>query len=72
MKTKKDKIIKTMLIGDLVDKYPKAAEKLVFDYGLHCVGCGAAGMETLEEGAGAHGMSEKEIEKMVAKLNKLA
>lgn len=60
-----------MLIGDIVYKYPKAAEKLVEDYGFHCVGCGAAGMETLEEGAKVHGMNAKEIKEMVDQLNKL-
>jgi hybrid cluster-associated redox disulfide protein len=72
MKTKKEKISKSMMIGDIVDKYPKIAEKLVTEYGLHCIGCGAAGMETLEEGAMAHGLTKKDVEKMVEKLNKAA
>jgi hybrid cluster-associated redox disulfide protein len=63
-------ITKKMLIGDIVFNYPKAAKKMVNDYGLHCVGCGAAGMESLEEGAKAHGMSAEEIKKMVTELNK--
>lgn len=65
------KVAKEMLIGDLVEKYPQLAEILVGDYGFHCIGCMAAGMETLEQGAQVHGMSQKEVKEMVAALNKL-
>lgn len=61
--TKKDNLAK------LVNKYPELTEALMFEYGLHCLGCMAASFETLEEGAKAHGMSSKEIETMVEKLN---
>lgn len=66
---KKIKITKDILIGDLVEKYPKLAKVLVEDYGFHCIGCMAAGMESLEEGATVHGMDEKEITKLIADLN---
>lgn len=61
--TKKDNLAK------LVTRYPEITELLMFGYGLHCLGCMAASFETLEEGAKAHGMSNKEIETMVEKLN---
>jgi len=67
----KQKIIKDILILDLVEKYPKLAKVLVEKYGFHCIGCMAAGMETLEQGAEVHGMTGKEIEKMVKDLNSL-
>ena len=60
-----------MMIGDLIEKYPNLGEILADDYGFHCIGCMAAGMETLEEGAKVHGYSAKEIAKMVATLNQL-
>jgi hybrid cluster-associated redox disulfide protein len=44
---------------------------LIEKYGMFCVGCGAAAMETLEEGAQVHGMSEKKIDKMIEYLNKI-
>lgn len=53
-------------------KHPELMETLMFKYGLHCFGCMAASFETLEEGAKAHGMTEKEIEKMVEKLNQIS
>jgi len=66
---KRIKITKDVLIGELVEKYPKLAKVLVEDYGFHCIGCMAAGMETLEQGAEVHGMSGKEIKKLVEDLN---
>jgi len=66
---KKTKITKNILIGELVDNFPDLAKVLVEDYGFHCIGCMAAGMETLEQGAEVHGMSKKEIEKLVEDLN---
>ena len=64
-------ITKTINLGELSDTYPELMEVLVNDYGLHCVGCMAAAAETLEEGAKAHGFEDKEIEKMVKRLNQI-
>jgi hybrid cluster-associated redox disulfide protein len=72
MKKEKMEITKNILIEDLVEKYPKLAEVLVEEYGFHCIGCMASGMETLEQGAQVHGMSQKEIKKMVEDLKRLA
>jgi len=71
MKKQKIEITKDIMIGDLVEAYPKLAKVLVEEYGFHCIGCMAAGMETLEEGATVHGMDKKEILKMVADLKEL-
>ncbi len=72
MKKEKTKISKDILMGKLVADYPEIGRVLVEEYGLHCVGCMAAGMETLEQGAKVHGMSDKEIDRMVADLRQLA
>jgi hybrid cluster-associated redox disulfide protein len=64
-------INRKMLIGDIIDKYPELAEVLVSRYGLHCIGCMGAAMETLEDGATAHGMSTKEIGLLEKDLNGL-
>jgi hybrid cluster-associated redox disulfide protein len=66
----KAKITKDILILDLVEQNPALAEVLTQDYGLHCIGCMAASMETLEQGALTHGMTEDQIDKMVRELNK--
>ena len=59
------------MIGDLVGNYPELGKVLMEEYGFHCIGCMAAGMETLEEGATVHGMNSKEIKKLVDDLKKL-
>lgn len=63
------KISKKTKLSEIA-KDEKLAEILMGEYGLFCVGCGMAPFETLEEGAKAHGMKDKEIEKMIKKLNK--
>ena len=65
----KVKITKDIMILDLVETYPKIGEILTNEYGFHCIGCMAASMESLEEGALVHGMNEKEIDKMIENLN---
>lgn len=67
-----EKITKEMLIADLVDQYPKLADILVEQYGFHCIGCSAAAMESLEEGAMVHGLSTAQIKDMIANLNEIA
>lgn len=64
-------VTKKMLIGEIVEKWPELAEVLASEYGFHCVGCYASGMETLEDGAKVHGMDSKEIRVMVENLNEL-
>lgn len=66
----KTKITKDILILDLVEQNPDLAAVLTEEYGFHCVGCMAASMETLEQGALVHGMTDDQIEKMVKDLNK--
>lgn len=63
------KIKKDMLIGDVINKYPELAE-IMFDFGLHCIGCRVSGFETIEQGCQAHGLNEKKIEEMITKMNK--
>ena len=62
------KITKKTKLSEIA-KNEKLAEILMEKYGLFCVGCQMAPFETLEEGAKVHGMKDKEIEKMVRRLN---
>ncbi len=52
-----------------MEKYPHLAEVLI-ESGLHCVLCSLSSIETLEEGAKAHGFSDKDIRMLIRKLNK--
>jgi hybrid cluster-associated redox disulfide protein len=68
-KAQKPKITKEMTLGEVAAKYPSAI-MVLFKYGLHCIGCHVAAYETVEQGAMAHGLSDKEIKQMVEEMNK--
>jgi len=63
------KISKQTPLGELVRDFPEAVP-VMLEKGLHCIGCHVAAFETVEQGAKAHGMGEKEIEKLVSEMNK--
>jgi hydroxylamine reductase len=62
------KITKDTIIGECILVHPELS-RLFLDFGLHCVGCFAAQMETIEQGLKVHGKSDKEIEEFIKKLN---
>ena len=62
-------IHKDMTVGEAVEKYPQVAE-IFTRYGLHCVGCGAAYYETIEEGTLGHGMPQETMKAMLEEANK--
>ena len=66
----KTKVTKEANLGELIFKYPEAAEVLL-DYGLHCVGCIASGFDTIEAGAKVHGYTEEEIQEMIDRVNEV-
>ena len=59
------KIKKEMQIGDILEKAPEKAE-ILLEAGMHCLGCPASQMETLEEACQVHGI---DVEETVEKLN---
>jgi len=65
-------ITKKTNLGEILEKYPKAAGVLADKYQLHCIGCFAAAFENLGQGAKAHGMTDKEIKAMLEELNLIA
>ncbi|MFH0832833.1 MAG: DUF1858 domain-containing protein [Candidatus Aenigmatarchaeota archaeon] len=65
---KKEKITKDMMLGEVVEKYPKAAE-IMMKHGLHCIGCHVAFFETVEGGAMSHGMNDKQLKEMLKAMN---
>ena len=52
-------------IGELLEVAPEKAEILI-EAGMHCLGCPASQMETLEEACEVHGI---DVEQLVEKLN---
>ena len=49
------KITKDMQIGELLQISPEVAP-ILMEVGMHCLGCPASQMETLEEAAMVHGL----------------
>ena len=52
-------------IGEILEKAPEKAE-ILLEIGMHCLGCPASQMETLEKACDVHGIDVNEV---VEKLN---
>jgi len=73
MKTQEQKteiITKHTSISEIIEKFPEAAE-ILMEYGLMCVGCPLAGKHSLEAIKNIYGFSERDIEEILIKINKL-
>lgn len=62
-------VSKEMTFGEVINKFPSAVP-VMFEYGLHCIGCHVSAFETIEQGATAHGLSEEQLNEMIEKMNK--
>lgn len=58
-------IKKTMTIGELLEQFPDKAD-ILLESGMHCLGCPASQMETLEEACEVHGI---DVDELIEKLN---
>jgi len=61
-------IRKTDLIRVVVEKHPGSAG-VFMAAGMGCIGCAMARLETIEQGAKAHGFSDEDVDELVKKLN---
>lgn len=62
-------ISKDTKIGELLNIFPDCAP-ILMEIGMHCLGCPASQMETLEEAAMVHGIdSALLVEKINAAMN---
>jgi hybrid cluster-associated redox disulfide protein len=62
------KITKDTKIGEVLEKYPETIEVFA-KFEMHCIGCPARGMETIEAGCKGHNFDEKKIDSLVKELN---
>lgn len=69
VKKKVNKITKNMTFAEVMQKDHNAAMKLA-QRGMFCGGCPMAMMETIEQGAMAHGLDADEITKELNKKSK--
>ena len=58
-------ITKDMRIGELLGINAEAAAPVLMSIGMHCLGCPASQMETLEEAAAVHGVDADELVQML-------
>lgn len=66
MKSATREITRDMTMGYIVKEYPETAE--VFQrYGMGCLGCPTAQLESLEKGAMLHGL---DVNSLLEELNK--
>ena len=59
------KFDKNTRIGELLEVAPEKAE-ILMEAGMHCLGCPASQMETLEEACEVHGI---DVDQIVEKIN---
>lgn len=67
-KNEKIKANKDMSFFELIEKFPKSTE-ILQKYGLHCMGCMMAKVESVEQGCKMHGMEDEQIDKMIEEIN---
>ncbi len=67
----KEQITKDMKISEVIDAYPITSE-ILLNKGVHCIGCGARFMESIEQGLKGHGISDKKVDEIVKELNEAA
>ena len=60
-------ISKDMIIGELLEVKPEAAE-ILLSMGMHCLGCPSARGETIAQACEVHGVDADEI---IAQINAL-
>jgi hybrid cluster-associated redox disulfide protein len=63
-------ITKDWTVSAIVERYPQATEVMA-EYGLHCFGCSANTLESLEEGCLGHGFTEDDVRDLVLDINEM-
>ena len=58
-------INKNTTIGEILEKAPEKVD-ILLEIGMHCLGCPASQMETLEEACGVHGI---DVDELIETLN---
>jgi hybrid cluster-associated redox disulfide protein len=62
------KVTKEMMIGELLQIDADAVAPVLFDIGMHCLGCPASRGETVEQACMVHGVN---VDELLAQVNKL-
>ena len=67
---KSHKITKEDNLASAIEIYPEI-EEILYDYGLHCVGCALNAFYSIETGSKIHGFDDEEIDEMVGRINEV-
>lgn len=60
-----------MIILEITELYPEVIDFLISEYEIHCAGCIMAGFESIRMGAAAHGITDKDFDEMMQRINEL-
>jgi len=63
-----EKITKNMNIAQAIELNENVAH-VFFEQGIGCVGCMMAHAESIEDGLKGHGLSDKQIDEIIKKIN---
>ncbi len=63
-----EKITKDMIVTDAIAVDPDVAD-ILMSQGMHCIFCGAAAGESLEEAGMVHGISSEDMEDLCNRIN---
>jgi len=63
-----EKITKDMNIAQAIELNENVAH-VFFESGIGCVGCMMAHAESIEDGLKGHGLSDKQIDEIIKKIN---
>ena len=58
-------VTRETMIGELLSIDMDAAAPILMGIGMHCLGCPASQMETIEQAAAVHGVDADELVKML-------
>ena len=58
-------VTKETKIGELLEMNAEAAAPVLMGIGMHCLGCPASQMESIEEAAAVHGVDADELVKQL-------
>ncbi len=58
------RITKQSVIGDII-REDQGVIPILLQAGMHCIGCPASQMETLEEACAVHGMDAEQLEEKI-------
>ena len=67
-RTEKMSVTKDMIVTDILAQDESIASRLM-QMGMHCIGCMAAGGESLEDAMYVHGYSPEDVDKCVEMIN---